>query len=285
MKIYYISDIHLEQYELEGYPLPTISSPNFLQKIRDYAPHSTCILVLAGDIGYPASSHFLDFIRDCVKYFHHIIYVSGNHEYYGFKNNYCMDEIENILISYDEQIEQFHYLQNEYLILEDIIFYGMTLWTHIPFNFIEEIENRMKDYRYINWTKSEKFKSNHTNELHSIAIEEFTQFCELRKKSPNLSSKTLIVVSHHCPTMNLHTGNRNDIFSYGYYSNSLSDDNINQSTYWIYGHTHVPADFQINNTRLLSNPHGYPGELNKPSDQIINLKCIDELGNILTQIH
>jgi predicted phosphodiesterase len=29
---------------------------------------------------------------------------------------------------------------------------------------------------------------------------------------------------------------------------------------WIHGHTHDPFDYEINGTRVICNPRGYPGE-------------------------
>lgn len=29
---------------------------------------------------------------------------------------------------------------------------------------------------------------------------------------------------------------------------------------WIHGHTHVPCDYELLDTRIVCNPRGYPGE-------------------------
>lgn len=34
---------------------------------------------------------------------------------------------------------------------------------------------------------------------------------------------------------------------------------------WIHGHTHVPCDYELYETRVVCNPRGYPGERNEPA--------------------
>ncbi len=67
MRIQYISDIHLEFFKV----LPK-------QIVRPVAD----ILCLAGDIGYPFSSLYRDFLKQVSRDFKKVFLIAGNHEYY-----------------------------------------------------------------------------------------------------------------------------------------------------------------------------------------------------------
>ena len=60
MKIQYISDIHLE----------TINNEDFNKFLIPNAPY----LVLGGDIGYPRSQKFKNFISYCSKFWKEVFY-------------------------------------------------------------------------------------------------------------------------------------------------------------------------------------------------------------------
>ena len=81
---------------------------------------------------------------------------------------------------------------------------------------------------------------------------------ELAKKTPNT-----IIVTHHAPSFqSVHEKYKHDsLLNGGYASNheELILDNEHIS-HWIHGHTHCSFDYMIGKTRILCNPHGYPGE-------------------------
>jgi Icc-related predicted phosphoesterase len=76
MRIYYISDLHLERF-------------TFVPKIKNYKEKDK-ILLLAGDIhvlndDYYAAQRKIDFFEQCYKVFgkENVYYIRGNHEYYN----------------------------------------------------------------------------------------------------------------------------------------------------------------------------------------------------------
>ncbi len=64
-----ISDLHLEMGSYFN--------------LKAKAPY----LLLVGDIGYPESQIYKDFLKQYSKKFDKIFYISGNHEYYQCKKN------------------------------------------------------------------------------------------------------------------------------------------------------------------------------------------------------
>ena len=66
MKLNILSDIHLENIKTFELPLDC----------------SDQCLILAGDIGYPKSPEYMNFIQKCSSAFKYVIIITGNHEYY-----------------------------------------------------------------------------------------------------------------------------------------------------------------------------------------------------------
>lgn len=44
------------------------------------------------------------------------------------------------------------------------------------------------------------------------------------------------------------------------YANDWSGELLSKPDLWVYGHTHVAADFLKEGCRVVSNPRGYPGQ-------------------------
>ena len=80
MKVQYMSDLHLEFADM---PIPDVAGD---------------VLVLAGDIHVGANA--IPWIEQCAHVFKDVIYVLGNHEYYGQKMWKLPDAIQASLAGY-----------------------------------------------------------------------------------------------------------------------------------------------------------------------------------------
>ena len=70
---------------------------------------------------------------------------------------------------------------------------------------------------------------------------------------------TTVVVSHHGPSqLCVHSKWTASIVSNAYCSHL--DNLVIQADYWFYGHTHAALDTRVEQTRLLTNSAGYPGQ-------------------------
>lgn len=67
-----------------------------------------------------------------------------------------------------------------------------------------------------------------------------------------------IVVTHHAPSpRSLPEEFKDDIVSSAYASNLESVVERHQPQFWIHGHIHTPVKYDIGNTKVICNPHGY----------------------------
>lgn len=226
----YFSDIHLEFY-----------NKNKFFDIKKSAD----ILFIAGDIGIPTSSNYVNFLEQMSSKFEKVFFTTGNHEYYKSSN---MNNIDNICREIYRQMPQqnIHFLQNDvYNLTDNINIFGGTFWTNIPNNESQYISSAISDYKYIT-----NFTTDKSNELHKIAVEKL-------ENCINNTNKKWIVMSHHMPLLKL-IAPRYKVYNK---INCAFASDINIANHpniltWIYGHTHQPSI----NEKFICNPIGYPNE-------------------------
>lgn len=99
VKFRYVSDTHLE----------LLSKVPVLVNL-DYENET---LLLLGDIGYPASKIYKQFIKNCSKDWKNVFVLFGNHEYYNddYRQTYTMDDIEQNIKHFPPNV---HFLNNSF---------------------------------------------------------------------------------------------------------------------------------------------------------------------------
>jgi predicted MPP superfamily phosphohydrolase len=107
MKIAYFSDLHAEWTHHRGPELDTSNAD---------------VIVLAGDI---ASHKNLDWVKERFGSEKNVLYVFGNHEYYGGNFNLVPQKIRDTLASTNIRV-----LDNESVDIDGVTFHGTTLWTN-----------------------------------------------------------------------------------------------------------------------------------------------------------
>lgn len=233
MKIQYISDIHLE----------------FLSKLPKIKPIAD-ILVLAGDIGYPYSGIYKQFLIEMNQKFKKVFLITGNHEYYsaGKNINKSIEEIDdyiNFLIT-ENKLENISFLNYSYFDYEGYRFVGSTLWSKITNSkYVGNDFNIIKDMTISLY-----------NELHEIG-KEFIEETISESKLP------IIMITHHLPSYKL-IADEFKIGEYKDYNQMYASDceylMKDPIKLWIYGHTHRDSIKEINGIKLICNPKGYPSE-------------------------
>jgi predicted phosphodiesterase len=245
MKVKVASDLHLE----------------FLNSFEEIPDLGTAdILVLAGDI-FPAKylktngklkDIYLQFVDKCSKDFLHILYVFGNHCYYGYNYEGAKRKIK------DNLPHNFHILDNDTIKIGDWNFIGFTLWTDFrDENALEMMEAAqvMNDYKVIRITPKYR-KLNPTDTLNFHKDSKKYLLNQLQTLNENV-----FVISHHAPSYQSipeqYKKNAN-----GAYCSNLDALILNhpQIKYFIHGHTHNFFDYQIGDCRVICNPGGYPGQ-------------------------
>jgi len=214
MKIQYVSDLHLEF----GYRA-------IIQPAAD-------ILVLAGDI---SSDFDYDFFYDVSRDFKHVLYVAGNHEFYGHTGLDHQHYINGC-----GKFKNVHYLDKEKIEIDGITFFGATLWSDLSRLIDALISKQMlNDYSWIKgWTPE-------------LATAEFKS---------TVIPKVDVVITHYAPSyMSVAEEYKGNVLNASYASNLESTILDLEPKYWIHGHMHTPVDYMIGNTRVVSNPRGYEG--------------------------
>ncbi|RDH85961.1 MAG: metallophosphoesterase [endosymbiont of Galathealinum brachiosum] len=252
MKIHILSDLHNE----------FLRSGKFdpLHKWSGRLPETdTDIIVLAGDID--TGVHGVEWaISEAERLSKKIIYVSGNHEYYGHEFNHLKDKIQKLC-----EGTQVSCLDYGECIVDDVRFLGATLWTdYKAFTAIPKervmlsIENVLADHRKIRFNSDGrylKFKPHHALTQHNIELNWLKQ-----KLSEPFKGKTVIVTHHGPHPVCQHPAFPVDELTAAFHSDLSSLIEMFDINLWIYGHTHANLDRVISDTRILSNQAGYPGE-------------------------
>jgi Icc-related predicted phosphoesterase len=245
MKVKVASDLHLE----------------FLNSFEEIPDLGTAdILVLAGDI-FPAKylktngklkDIYLRFVDKCSKDFSHILYVLGNHCYYGYNYEGSKRKIKEHLP------HNFQILDNDTVAINNWNFLGFTLWTDFRNeNALEMMEAAqvMNDYKVIRITPKYR-KLNPTDTLNFHKDSKKYLLNQLQTLNDNV-----FVISHHAPSYQS-VPQQFKKHANGAYCSNLDDLIVNhpQIKYWVHGHTHNAFNYMIEGCRVICNPGGYPGQ-------------------------
>jgi predicted phosphodiesterase len=212
------------------------------------------VLVLAGDICVARQLPLAWFFDVCEE-FSHVIYVPGNHEYYGSDIDHMIPKLRRDL----ECFSNLHLLNNETVELNGVTFAGSTLWTSMnhrdPLT-MWKVGRGMSDFNQIAMGTHPTFIHNHPPRLSA------DRWCDEHTKAVQflVNAKADVIVTHFSPTFQscspqYRTSSINDGF------HSSLDWLIEElaPSMWIHGHTHDAFDYSIEQTRMICNPRGYHG--------------------------
>ncbi|HSI62903.1 MAG TPA: metallophosphoesterase [Candidatus Saccharimonadia bacterium] len=234
MRIRILSDLHQEFGEVD-------------------VPDVACdLVILAGDV-----STKLNGLKWIQRRFAEVpvIYLCGNHEYYGGK----LPSITDNLLE-ECRGTNIHFLENDAVEIGGYWFFGCTLWTDMALHGdwhvgAAEAGSIMNDYKRVR--NSEKgyrhLTPQDTRALHLDSLEVMRKFMEEH------DARRTVIVTHHAPSMlSLPERRRSELISCAYASHL--DDFIlkHEPLLWIHGHVHHGNDYQIGCTRIIANPRAYP---------------------------
>lgn len=232
MKIRLMSDLHTE------FRLPYKSQP-----FNDY--HGEDVLVLAGDIA-SGSKNTVEVLQHFADIFPQVVYVPGNHEYYGSS----FHEFNTKMIAKCAKLDNVHFLHRDTVQLGGVWFIGATLWTNFNKDPLSEHAARkmIADFRLIR-----DFKT-------ADAVEQYYLDREYLKMAYENFVGPKVIVTHFLPARECisprfksDNSGLND-----YFANNLGDWIWDlRDTTWMFGHTHDPVDLWLGETRVVANPHGY----------------------------
>lgn len=233
MKIHVMSDIHLEFSHL-------------------IAPRTDAdVIVLAGDIGVGVNGLHWAATQEAFLE-KPVIYVSGNHEYYGTR-------LERTAVELRATAKELgiHYLDNDAVDIFGVRFIGATLWSDFelfgvvrrPFA-LDIARSRLTDcsrivYGTTGWIRPEKMI-----ELHRISRR------YIEDKIDDAPKGRRVVITHHAPSMMSIPERRRKKPLSAAYASQL-DDLVSKANIWIHGHVHEHCDYEIGGCRIVCNPRGY----------------------------
>jgi predicted phosphodiesterase len=240
MKIKLYSDLHLEFYT-EGY------FPAFLKEYTD-------VLILAGDITV-GKKNTEAFLKKVSPFHNHVLFVAGNHEYYG-QNINCLDDLDTPM--------NVHFLNPGSIQLGDTTFIGCTLWTDFQNDAIAEhsAAKRINDFRVIKDFTTKECIRRHRKDLGIV------------RSALNSTKGKRVVITHFLPSAHCISPRfAGPTLINKYFANNLDELILEtKPDYWFFGHTHDSIAVQLGNTKLFSNPLGYIHEANKEFNPNLQLE-------------
>jgi predicted phosphodiesterase len=238
--LHVLSDLHLER---GGEPPPVVDAD---------------MVVLAGDVGPGVAG-----LQAAGLWWSEqpLLYVSGNHEPYGHGLPEITSRLRTAAKEFDGRVRV---LECDEAVIGGVRFLGCTLWSDFDVAGPGERERSMEvcgrlvnDYEHIAWTpEGRTLVPEDTLRLHRTS----RRWLEHRLATPH--DGATVVVTHHGPLPP-----REQIASplhralAGAFVSDLSElMGGERVALWIFGHTHRSLDVEVNGTRVISNPRGYPHE-------------------------
>lgn len=232
-----LSDLHLERGDTDV-PAPDAD-----------------VIVLAGDIAVGTDGvHWAGEWADGRP----VLYVAGNHEFYGQALPHLTARLRQ-----EAENSSVHVLENDEVVLDGVRFLGCTLWSDFEFDGAEHLELSMRvceravtDYRLIrHGGDGRRLRAADTRALH-LASRGW-----LQERLADAHDGPTVVVTHHAPYILWRPPEVALRLVAGAFVSDLGPlMGGERVAAWIYGHTHRAADRDIEGTRLVSNPRGYPDE-------------------------
>ena len=211
------------------------------------------VLVLAGDIGDSTTVPlFFDYLRRKAPKLP-VLYVLGNHEYYGFALNEGKDVYRSISQKYDVTL-----LDDDSTMIDGVQFIGSTLWTDFSLGgdadaSMEWAARSLPDFREIYDKKGRPLTPESMREQHQIS----RAYIET---ALDPDARARVVISHFLPRVELvakrHYNPAVGLLHSAYWTTHLPEI-TERATMWIYGHSHDNISTFIGGTRFVSNQRGY----------------------------
>lgn len=250
MKVRIASDLHVDLNEM----CYNISPQEIINKL---SLKGIDLLILAGDTAeYPKNLAF------CLKIMEQfpelkIIEIPGNHLYYtGEKLFLSMDEIDDLCRNFAKDYENYYFLNNNVVTIDNIDFIGSTMWTRLGerFSYIKTIVRCLSDFYCILNNNYELISYHDIIKLHNKSW-------EFIKNSLNKSKNECVVITHHAPFYE-YLSEVSHAFGIDLKQRLCRLKHLPKC--WIYGHTHVNSSKKFvcknGDFPMITNQFGYKGE-------------------------
>lgn len=255
MKLHIVSDLHLEFGRLV---LPEVEAQ---------------VLVLAGDIGLGTQG--VEWAKQYSDKYEKIIYVAGNHEYYGYHMESVQEAIAKSVAN-----TNIVFLDNSVLSYQGIDFIGSTLWIDFCLYgkepvFVEKakelVSMSLNDFRQIGY--QQKYFS--VDDAQQLCVDNQV-FLKNALLAANTRNAKKVVITHHAPSrQSIAKRYEGDIINCGFINDF--DSLVAQSNLWIHGHTHSSFDYGLHDSRVVCNPRGYSKHQDRQENVEFKLDLVVEV--------
>jgi predicted phosphohydrolase len=249
--------------------------------VADWTPQvpDADICVVAGDVGEGLTKS-LRWLQAHVGTLMPVIFVAGNHEFY---RTAVREEWEAARSLHDE-CPDVHLLENQAIVLGDVRFAGCTLWT--DYEIMRSPDNvdpsgdlqhamgvsarRMNDHKKIALQKQpwKRWRPHEARMAHQRSRRWLEEELAVPHPGPT------VVVTHHAPhRSSIPARHLRDAVSAAYASDLSDVIDAGKPDLWIHGHVHDSFDYEVGETRVLSNPKGYGAE-----NPAFNPKLVLDIG-------
>lgn len=222
------------------------------------------ILVIAGDFQVSSGPHQQERIAGLCEQFKAVVYVPGNHDYYGG----TIQDVDRHWMSFGDEHSNFHYLNPGFAVIDGVRFIGGILWTDL--NAGDPLiklfaQGRMNDYRQIRILDKNEGGEPYRRKITPNDI------CLINKKQRESMEQWLnepfdgatIVVTHHAPSLictendpRRHRHEPEMAYCYGNTGLESWFENL-PIDMWFHGHIHQWQQNEINEVPIIARPRGY----------------------------
>ena len=234
----YMSDLHLELFP--GFRVSQVTAP---------------YLILAGDVGDPASDEYAGFVADCVGKYERVFVVLGNHESYGRSWQETCELADRVLLARGAVLLN----RSGWTFAADVgqkrlRIIGATLWSHVDPEVDDAylVRTMLSDFRLIRKFGLPEYADEHARDVAWIRAE---------IALADVDDADLIVVTHHAPSLRgtSHPKHAGSPLNCAFASDLDGVLLVPPVKAWIYGHTHYSnaQTLSPSGVRLLSNQRGY----------------------------
>lgn len=240
MKIWVLSDLHLEIYPLDA-PLNVPDAD---------------VCVIAGDLSKPVANGVHWIAKNILPHMP-TVYVPGNHEYY--RSSIREGNLDGLAAARELGV---NLLMDDLAVIGGVRFLGATLWTDYRIMGHQRLamahaQSAMNDHRAISLRSSpwERFLPTDALTFHENSKAFLRAAINIPFNGPT------VVVTHHCPhPLSIHPRYDGDLLNAAFVSDLSDLIEEGEPNLWIHGHTHSGFDYTARKTRIVCNPRGYGSE-------------------------
>lgn len=249
MKAWIISDLHMASRDaMARRPLERVPAAD--------------VAIVAGDVCERPSAA-IAWLSGVVLPAMRVVFVMGNHEFYGTEMNAARRDAARI--ARDSGVDL---LDNGTVEIDGVRFTGGSLWMDFELDGTDRAQvlrtmqivgSGLNDFRHIRWKDDggeRLFRPKDALRLHRECLAGIEEVLATPYGGPT------VVVTHHAP----HRGSIapryvDDPVTPGFASDLATLIERTQPDLWVHGHTHNACDHRVGRTRIVNNPRGYSREI------------------------